>query len=246
MIKIQRCDCPEVLIGAPVDSDRYRTNKVVETLWEMQNRKCAYCEMLIPKEGHIKAVEHFKPKSIFKGLRNDWDNLLLVCSQCNGKKSDKFPIKLTDEEGETKVVYLKAKSEGEPLILDPSYPGPDQDPEDYIDFIVDDSDIELLGLAIPKNDSDRGKITIEVIGLYIEYYKTKRQLLYIEILYPSYLSLLKAKVQEEFESLENIKERFNMRMSAKSEFAAFARAFARSKEAFFNKVGIRIPKGCTE
>lgn len=56
----------------------------------MQHGKCCYCEQKIPKEGHQKAVEHFKPKSIFKYFINDWDNLLLACPQCNGKKSDKF------------------------------------------------------------------------------------------------------------------------------------------------------------
>ena len=104
MIKIKRGECPDVLADTPQEGTRYNSKPVVEVLHQMQKEKCCYCEQLIPKKGHIKAVEHFHPKSVYKHMRNDWKNLLLVCAQCNGKKSDKFPVRLSKIDGEVSVV----------------------------------------------------------------------------------------------------------------------------------------------
>ena len=172
MIKIERCECPDVLEKSPVEGNRYRNKGVVNKLWEMQYGKCCYCEQKIPSEGHSKAVEHFKPKSTFRYLRNDWKNLLLTCPQCNGKKSDKFPVELTDESRETKVIYLQTESDAEPLIIDPS--NPNIDPQEHIDFIVDDIDNEL-GLIIARNNSELGKLTIDVVDLYNKFHTGNRR-----------------------------------------------------------------------
>src|SRR5258708_29176396 len=132
MIRIKRAECPPILLAARKHSDRFRNNKVVRALWVMQRNKCCYCEQLIPVEGHSKAVEHFRPQSIFKYSRNAWRNLLLACSQCNGKKSDKFPIMLTNDENELKVIYLKRQGTGEPALMDPSHRT--TNPEKHLDY----------------------------------------------------------------------------------------------------------------
>ena len=204
----------------------------------MQYEKCCYCEQKIPFEGHSKAVEHFKPKSTFRYLRNDWDNLLLACPQCNGKKSDKFPIELTDDSGETKVIYNQTESDAEPLIIDPS--DSPIDPEEHIDFIVDDMD-DQLGLTITRNNSMLGEITIDVVGLYRKFYTNENKEYYF-ILLDRYTTLLSAKHQNNNESIENSKERFKMMMSAKRKYAAFVRAFARYKQ-LDRRFGISIPVG---
>ena len=117
MIQIERGECPPVLGPAGrIHKYLYRTKKVVRALWDMQKQKCCYCEQLIPPDGHGKAVEHFHPQSIFKSRRNDWPNLLLACPQCNGKKSNKFPVMLTSNVDEVKVVYLKQEGEGQPAM----------------------------------------------------------------------------------------------------------------------------------
>ena len=85
MIYIQRTECPESLKNSPLAGTKYNTKPVVKALVEMQYYKCCYCEMPIPSRGHLKAVEHFEPKSVFKLKTNDWNNLLLACAQCNGK-----------------------------------------------------------------------------------------------------------------------------------------------------------------
>ena len=107
MIFIVRSDVPKTLLGKTHEGDHYNKPQVVEALWEMQHGKCCYCEIDLPKKGHLKAVEHFAPKSIFKGLRNEWENLLLACSLCNGEKSNKYSVILSDKENVDKVIYIK-------------------------------------------------------------------------------------------------------------------------------------------
>lgn len=240
MIKIERCECPKELGDSPSEGDRYRCRKVVQRLWEMQHHKCCYCEQEIPSEGHSKAVEHFKPKSICKYLKNDWKNLLLTCPQCNGKKSDKFPVELTDESGETKVVYLKTESEAEPFIINPS--SPRIDPENHIDFNVDEKDVEGYGIIKEKYNSPLGRETINVIGLYRAYYTRCRRELFHQLLF-RYTTLLEALDQPNNVKIQSCKDSLEMMMSAKSKFAAFVRAFARYRRLDMPPIEINIPIG---
>lgn len=103
--------------------------------------KCAYCESHLShvSYGHI---EHFKPKSRYRELCFEWDNLLLGCAVCNGKqfKGDKFP----------------SKEEGGPFI------NPCEElPDDYFSFEFDPD----TGTAniVPKNH--RASTTVREIGL---------------------------------------------------------------------------------
>ncbi len=240
MIKIDRADCPPVLQKASSEGKHYNKKEVVKVLWEMQHEKCCYCEQKIPQEGHLKAVDHFKPQSIFKDLKNDWKNLLLACAQCNGKKSDKFPVELTDNLDEPKVVYLKRDSDGKPLIVDPS--DKDTDPEEHIDFVVDDINDDTYGMIKEKDNSQLGRITIEETGLASYFYTQKRSTLYLNSLIPNYFSLLRAKKQDFDQIICEQKHLFRMLMSAKGEFAAFVRAFARYRK-FDSRFEIDIPVG---
>ena len=106
MIEIKRESCPKILYNFPTEGKLYNKPAVVKKLWDMQHGKCCYCESEIPKDGHGKEVEHYYPQaqSLYPHFRNDWNNLLLVCHSCNGKKSHKFPL---DENGN-------------PLLIDPS------------------------------------------------------------------------------------------------------------------------------
>ncbi len=238
MIKILRSECPEVLQDSPTIGTHYNKKKVVIALWEMQHKKCCYCEQFIPEEGHLKAVEHFQPKSIFKGLRNDWNNLLLACSQCNGKKSNKFPVELTYESGEAKVVYLKTESNETILIIDPS--NPDIDPEENMDFIVDDTEKDY-GLIIAKDNNRLGHFTIETIGLHRKFYTDKRRKL-LHVLLGHYEMLLRAKDSGDTPMLDKHKDIFNTMMSKRGELAAFVRSFAKYKKLDQNFY-LHIPTG---
>ena len=72
-------------------------------LQHLYHYKCAYCET--DSSGSSLQVEHFRGKD--KNIRNtkdtndrhayywlayEWSNLLLICSDCNGAKSDYFPL----------------------------------------------------------------------------------------------------------------------------------------------------------
>ena len=204
----------------------------------MQHGKCAYCEEYIPSEGHIKAVEHFRPQAIFKGQVNDWKNLLLACVQCNGRKSNKFPIDLTNNNGEVKVVYID-KDEGNPgLLINPS--NPEIDPEDHLAFSTDYREKDY-GLVISKDHSLRGKETIAVLGLDSEY-NTKKHRERIQLMKTLLLILLMARDQEERESEQDLKNYFQSMLSAKASFAGVARDFAKEHRLDVD-FQINIPNG---
>lgn len=135
----------------------------------MQHHKCCYCENYLPDRGSGKQVEHFRPRSKYPDLINEWENLLLACGTCNGEKNDEFPLSET----------------GEPLLLDPS--NKTVEPEDHIDFVVvpEQGSIGPKGLAIPKNNSEQGKATIETIGLASSYHVKQRYtaIRYLEVCY---------------------------------------------------------------
>lgn len=238
MIKIDRTDCPKVLIGSPLTGKHYKKKTVVSALWEMQNHKCCYCEHEIPETGHLKTVDHFRPQSIFTSLINNWDNLLLSCSQCNGKKSNKFPV-LADNKNERKVIYIEEETIQTSVLINPS----DQtiDPEYHITYIIDDRE-EEFGLIISKGNSLSGKITIEVIGLSGLFYTKKNQKYLREVLLENYKNLLIAKDSDNNEQIEIIKERFILYMSSKHELAALSRAFVNYKR-LDQRFSIRVLTG---
>lgn len=123
MIKIDRSRAvaPDVLIGGEVaelarlrsivpnrrpkntDFDRglYSSEEIKSALWQMQHRKCCYCER--EYERKYSDVEHFRPKA--EAMRHDgtsepgywwlayrFDNLYFACPPCNRTKSTHFPL----------------------------------------------------------------------------------------------------------------------------------------------------------
>lgn len=50
---------------------------------------CSYCERKLVAN---LAVEHVKPKATNPGLKLDWDNFLLGCTNCNSTKGDKSVV----------------------------------------------------------------------------------------------------------------------------------------------------------
>jgi len=238
MIKITRSTCPAFLKTSS-SKTAYNDKKVVHALWKMQYAKCCYCEMRISEEGHNKAVDHFRPRSVFKKRTNDWQNLLLVCAQCNGKKGDKFPVELTRHNDKPKVVYIKREPNGRPLIIDPS--SSDVDPEDHIDFNVEIGDVAECGLPLAKNGSVYGSITIETIGLDRHFYKGERRSYLRRVIMPAYINLLEAIDGGEDSEINIMRQSFQLLMSSTSKFAALARVFARSNN--LGRCGVPVPEG---
>lgn len=204
----------------------------------MQKGKCCYCEQKIPSEGHQKCVDHFHPQSKFKYLKNEWRNLLLACPQCNGKKSDHFPMQLTDNVNVCKVLY-QALNNSAPGIIDPS--NSHIDPEEYIDFVVSD-DEDAHGNIFAKPGKTLGESTIEIIGLDDHFHTLNRKEFYEEVLYVCYFSLLRAFRSGDADRITERKNEMQDYLLATSKFAGFARAFARKKK-LDTKHGITIPTG---
>lgn len=87
--------------------NKWKTNKTNKKhLAEDFKHRCAYCDDLdnLYAGENTYAVEHFAPKEKFPDLIYDYDNLLYVCSFCNGAKSCDWPsqdsnINIVDECG---------------------------------------------------------------------------------------------------------------------------------------------------
>lgn len=221
MIKINRSSCPPVLLGSPVHGTRYNEHQVVDKLHCMQFGKCCYCEREIPKRGHGKEVDHFIPQSIDSGKRNDWNNLLLACTPCNGTKGNKYPI----------------KNDGTPLLIDPT----SNDPECHIDFNTDDEDLSKFALITEKNNSCYGKTTIKEIDLNKDIYRRERKRYYKEI-YMDYCDIL-LNYPDKDTAFNASVSKLESRLSADSVvFTGFARAFAEKKDVH-NKFGVKKFRG---
>ncbi len=65
---------------------RHAKDDVARALHECCRGKCAYCEILVPKD-----IEHFYPKSMYPGKMFKWTNFLRGCKNCNQAKRDQFP-----------------------------------------------------------------------------------------------------------------------------------------------------------
>lgn len=208
MIRITRTICPELLGKAYTEENLYRAKPVVGALYEMQHGKCCYCEGEIPKTGPEKTVEHFRPKERkeFKGLRNNWENLLLACLGCNGNKSDSFPV---DEHNQ-------------PLIIDPT--DTSVNPEEHLEFIVSSQDEELYGLIIERNHSALGRTTIDTLKLDSKSLKIFRAELIYQLL-GYYNDMLIAFLRDDIAAAEYAKARLINCTEPTKRFSACAKEF---------------------
>jgi len=113
--------------GAALDLRGYAVAK--EDLFDMQHRKCCYCEKL-EETRYYRPVEHYRPKAQYCWLAWTWENLLFICWDCNsGAKAAQFPL----ASGSISLL-AEAQPPGSeaPLLLDPTAPTPD--PSDAIRF----------------------------------------------------------------------------------------------------------------
>lgn len=83
-------------IGSPRDSGgppegKWNNPDVRGALFGVQSRVCAYCQReLSDKRGD---VEHYRPKSVYRGLMYEMDNFFVSCRICNqNRKGKKFEL----------------------------------------------------------------------------------------------------------------------------------------------------------
>ena len=238
MINIKRTKCPKSLKDSPTQGKKFCDKSVVKAVWKMQSEKCCYCERLIPEDGHLKAVEHFKPQDKYNHLKNDWDNLLLACSQCNGKKSNKFPTMLTNNPNETKVIYNDIDEQSPNLIIDPT--NEKINPEDHLTYCFDDTDDLIFCKIKAKNKSNLGEKTITTIKLDDIFLRKELIQYYLNTIEAEYRNLLIAKHAKNNGGIRRSLDIFDSYMNKNSQFAGFVREFARGKKLDKN-FEIKIP-----
>jgi hypothetical protein len=181
-------------------------------------------------------VEHFRPQATFAWLRNRWSNLLLVCPQCNGRKSDRFPLMQIETEDEV-VVHLTVPAAGMPAIIDPSDPA--IEPEQHLTYVLDDAD-PLYGQIIPRETSALGRETIKVTGIDDEFFLRLRKARALEVLDVAFRNILVAENNGNADSRDAHLKSFSLYMETTAPFAGLARQYARHKN-LDERFGLVIP-----
>lgn len=227
MIKINRAVCPKCLQKPTcefVEQD-YKRKETIEALSKMQHGKCCYCERKFDVGRTEREVEHYVPKSAFKDrygniqwhLANKWENLLYACRTCNSRKGSQLPFNKTTKECE---------------IIDPSCG--DIDPEDHIDFVVEDCYITFR----EKNKSLLGRSTINKLRLterFDIHSRFRKMKIQIEV---HFMNLINALVNDDTTEFTSQKDELSKSMSAHNPFTAFQRSFIAKRLKDLNENGI--------
>ena len=139
----------------------YGSPEVRNALRTLQHDKCCYCESkhFATSAGRI---DHFRPKGAVsqdKGsdklhpgyywLAYRWDNLVLACEKCNGKKSYYFPLEDPGQRARNHLYHLDRES---PLLLNP-----------YVETELSEH-LTFDGSACEPG-TERGRVTVTVLGL---------------------------------------------------------------------------------
>lgn len=249
MILIKRDECPPSLSKPDddfVEAD-YKKGDVKNSLLRMQHGKCCYCERPIRKlPNREREVEHYFPRSAYKDetgqiqwhLANKWMNLLYACAACNGAKSGKYPIN---------------RETGDIEIINPS--SHDLDPEDHIDFVLDD----VVPGYKEKSNSTIGKSTIKELQLddRNDLEQEFRKLSWV--IEGLFMDLVESIANEDADETKSLKNNLEVEMSAHKPYAAYIRCFIKERlkilndrdllklgqrhNKTFNRVDIHFPKG---
>lgn len=204
--------------------------EVKENLSEYQHSKCCYCERGIDANRGTD-VEHFRPKLArnnepapnHKGywwLAYKWENLFFVCSECNTTyKRNLFPLINEPDRAFTKDDNLLQER---PYLLDPAI----DDPEEFIIYDYTNPKVPVP-VSSAKDHEDRGKKTIEVLGLSKRINlitgrseKLKNMQIFAKLI--TYMSMSdKPYVDELDDCIGTLKSHIN----SKSQFAGFSRFY---------------------
>ncbi|KQN07543.1 hypothetical protein ASE85_18280 [Sphingobium sp. Leaf26] len=152
------------------DSTIYGAKAVKTKLRQAHSGKCVYCEEKLDKRTTHGHVEHFRPIAFSKAsagtveirpgyywLAYAWENFLWSCHYCNStRKGNLFP--LADE-------MVRARLPSDDLALEePMLVKPDkEDPSLHIGWYKE----------VPMGLTERGRITIEVLGLDLPVHETR-------------------------------------------------------------------------
>jgi uncharacterized protein (TIGR02646 family) len=211
------------LVSGHFDRTIYGSPAVKTCLWEMQSGKCCYCER--EYERKYSDVEHFRPKT--EALREGrvktpgywwlayrFDNLYFGCLVCNRIKGAHFPLitgtrALQAEEDPRHVPEL-------PILIDPGF----ELPEDHLTFVW----IPGRGYEIsPKDGSERGRRTIEILELDRDDLSEIRRAYYRRHLQPLLERFAEAEREGDGAALTRIRQEAAVLRAAESPFALLTR-----------------------
>jgi uncharacterized protein (TIGR02646 family) len=74
---------------------KYYSDPIKSALKETYSNKCGFCETKLTAAFGIWSdftVEHYRPKSKYWWLGNEWTNLFPTCIKCNEPKASEFPL----------------------------------------------------------------------------------------------------------------------------------------------------------
>jgi uncharacterized protein (TIGR02646 family) len=206
------------------NSSIYGHETVKVALKDAQYGKCCYCEAQFDHAAHGD-VEHFRPKAGwvqgserlnkpgYYWLAYDWDNLLFSCQICNqSHKRNRFPLSVP---GGRAISHHDAVNDETPLFIHPAI----EHPAEFIHFKEE--------MPVAVNGNERGKVTIEGLGLDREPLNEKRRtvLNQVALLYdlakgiPDTMLDIKSKATKELLRL------FEKARSGEAEFSAMLHTF---------------------
>ncbi len=219
----QKANNGERILSSDFSSYSYWTEPdIKEALWDMHCGKCCYCERKRDMKRESD-VEHFRPKSEVAGedhpgywwLAYEWDNYLLSCKTCNQTyKKCHFPLIPGSPRAQGPNDDLNSEK---PVLIDPAK----EDPERFIGFYWSNA---IFVKAIGLDDDLRGYETVKLLGLNKGTLPEQRAEIIDELLDIAKL-YFHAKLSNNTELFEEMKNKIKWATSAEREFAGFRRAF---------------------
>jgi hypothetical protein len=198
-----------------ISSAIYNHSTVKKSLKRAQFNKCCFCEK--EQNDEYGAVEHYRPKMGYKSQKKDrlkkpgyywlgyeWSNLYFVCSPCNTKKANFFPLHNEDKRATWHKMDI---SDERPFLLDPAG---EEDPRKHIVF-----DNEF-----PRGITEIGKKTIEICSLDRDGLNGKRKKILNQI--DDNILILMTKEENSVEVVERAKQFILKCKEKESEFSAAA------------------------
>ena len=193
----------------------YNHSTVKKSLKAAQYNKCCFCEK--EQNDEYGAVEHFRPKMGYKAQTKDklkkpgyywlgyeWTNLYFVCSPCNTKKGNLFPL-LNEKQRAT--WHKMGITEEIPLLLDPAG---EHNPRNHIVF----------DNQFPRGLTEFGKKTIETCKLDRDALNGKRKKLLNQI--EDNILILLTKEENSLKVVEKAKQFILKCKEKEAEFSAAA------------------------
>lgn len=146
---------------APIDHDLFHHGHLADLVYQEFAGTCAFCERPVDTS---EGVSHFRPLNIdgdhggeeyvdhYSWLAYEWLNLFLICRSCQKRRRDRFFV--TGRRARFLATFDEVRSEERPLLIDPTI----DNPSSHLSFL-------FTGECIPKRNSAKGKVTVEILAL---------------------------------------------------------------------------------